>query len=207
MILLALAGIAAPLVFTAGVVGLGLLNPAYSHVALPISALAAWSAGWLQDANFHVTGALLIAFAVGLHRGLAPAPRGALGPALLAVSGLGLVVDGLYPIRAEAAGLVEPAGHIVGAFMAFLGAGIGYAVLSRRMARDPAWRSLARYALGSGLVIVAMFFAYGLLARAPAAPLHPWGGLVQRVAVAAWLLCTLVLALRLLRHARGGTRG
>ena len=42
---LAAAGVVGPIVFTVLVIAQGLLQPDYSHVALPISALAAWPSG------------------------------------------------------------------------------------------------------------------------------------------------------------------
>lgn len=63
---LALAGIIGPIWFTTFVILQGFLLPDYSHVRLPISALAAWPTGWIQNINFCVTGVLGMAFAIGL---------------------------------------------------------------------------------------------------------------------------------------------
>jgi uncharacterized protein DUF998 len=49
---LALAGIIGPVVFATLMVVQGFLLPDYSHVRLPISALAAWPTGWIQVLNF-----------------------------------------------------------------------------------------------------------------------------------------------------------
>jgi hypothetical protein len=46
----------------------GFLN--YSHVRMPIRALAAWPMGWMQILNFCISAALTIVFAVGLHAGV-----------------------------------------------------------------------------------------------------------------------------------------
>ena len=73
----------------------GLLLPDYSHVRLPISALAAWPTGWIQNVNFCVAGVLTMVFAVALHHGVQPTRRGGSGVALL--GGLGLVWAGLFP--------------------------------------------------------------------------------------------------------------
>jgi len=71
------------------------------------------------------------------------------------------------------------------------------------MAADPRWSGVAAYALGSGIVIVVLFGVTLALVVPPEAPLHPWGGLVQRVTLAVWFPCMVVLGLRLLRVARG----
>jgi hypothetical protein len=47
-----------------------------------------------------------------------------------------------------------------------------------------------------------MFVAFGVLVGPDDAPLHPWAGLAQRVVLAVWFPCMIVLALRLLRVTR-----
>ena len=48
---LAIAGIVAPVWFITLVIVQGVLQPDYNHISLPISALAAWPAGWIQNLN------------------------------------------------------------------------------------------------------------------------------------------------------------
>ena len=105
---LALAGIVAPIWFTALVVLQGFLQPDYSHVRLPISALAVWPTGWIQDVNSYVTGALTMIFAFALHRGVQPTRRGAIGCALFAMGGLGIVLAGIFPGKWWMASLPKP---------------------------------------------------------------------------------------------------
>ena len=93
---LALCGIVAPAVFTTLVVVQGWLQPDYSHVKMPISALAAWPAGWIQVINFWIAGTLLILFAVALNNGVRRTPRGAAGFALLVLGSIGIVVAGIF---------------------------------------------------------------------------------------------------------------
>ena len=64
------AGILGPLLFTTLVIVQGRLQPDYSHVRMPISALAAWPTGWMQILNFVVVAVLMIVFAVGLNAGV-----------------------------------------------------------------------------------------------------------------------------------------
>jgi len=199
---LAVAGIAGPIIFVLGVVVQSLFHPDYSQVRLPISALAAWPGGWVQSANFVVFGLLTIACAIGLQLGVRPTRLGAFGPALLVLSGVGLLIAGVFPWKVVEGDFVVPAGHLLGALLSFLGTGSGFIVVSRRMAADPRWRGVATYALLSGIAIVALFVMTFALVIPPSAPLHSWGGLVQRMTLVAWFPCTVVLALRLLRVAR-----
>ena len=201
--LLAAAGVIGPILFTVTFLAQGLFRPEYSHVAEPVSALAAGPNGWIQNANFLVFGPLMIAFAIGLHLGIRPTRQGVVGPGLMALSGLGLILAGVFPWALDARGDYNvPPGHIAGAYMAFLFAGLGLIVLSRRMVRDPSWRSLASYSLGSGIAVAVLFLATGPLAVPDDAPLHEWAGLLQRATVAVWFACTIILGLRLLRVAR-----
>ena len=202
---LAAAGIAAPLIFTAVALVQSLLRADQSFVSDPISALGAGPGGWVQDANFLVCGALLVAYAVGLHLGVRPARLGVLGPALLVLGGVGVVLAGVFPaVDANGAFSEDQVGHTVASFMAFLGTGFGFIALSRRLARAPGWRGLAGYALASGIAIVVLILAFGPLAEVAGTPLHPWMGLFEWAIVAVWFACTIVLSLRLMRVARGG---
>ena len=184
---LALAGIIGPLSFTTLVILQGLLLPDYSHVRLPISALAAWPTGWIQNVNFHVAGVLTMAFAVALHHGVRATRRG----------GLGLVWAGIFPWKMVDSVPTETATHVIGAITVFTATGLGFVVFSRRMIRDPRWRDLATYTTLTGIAILLLFVAVGFFAIDDGAPLHAWAGLLQRVLCAVWFTCLIVLARRL----------
>ena len=200
---LAAAGIAGPIIF--GVVGLvqSVLRQDHSLVEHPISALAAGNSGWIQNVNFLLFGLLMIAFAVGLHLGVRPSRSGWVGLAFLVLSGIGLMWGGVFPATDSAGAFDENRVlHIPGFIMTFLGGGIGLVVISRRMARDPRWKSVATYALATGITMLVLILVGGGLVRPPGAPLHAWFGLFQWVLLAVWFPCTIILALRLLRLAR-----
>ena len=200
---LAATGIAAPGIFTVVALVHSLLRPDHSLVALPISALAVGPSGWVQNMNFIISGVLISAYPIGLHLGVRRTRWGMLGPAILVLSGLGVVLAGVFPaVDASGAFSNDQVGHTVAVFMTFLGAGIGLISLSRRLAGDPSWGNLAPYTLATGIAIVVLFFAFGALAEEPGAPLHPWMGLFQWVMLVLWFTCTIILALRLLRVTR-----
>jgi hypothetical membrane protein len=202
---LAWAGIAGPVLFTAGFLGQELFRiEEYSPVAEPVSALEAGPNGWLQQVNFVLLGVTTIAFALGLHRAVRSAPRGFAGPALLAVSGVGALLAALFPLREDAAGVTyDPGGHFVSGVTFFLSSAVGLVLLSRRLSPDPRWRGLSGYTLVCGLVAVVGFVVLGVLAIPDDAPLHEWAGLAQRIVVLAVLFpCRVLLSVRLLRLSR-----
>jgi uncharacterized protein DUF998 len=89
-----------PFLFAALVIVEGLLQPEYSHVSMPISALAAFPYGRIQVANFLVAGTLLTLFAVVQHRGVRPTKRGVLGPAFQFIGACdGVLVGTPSPMR------------------------------------------------------------------------------------------------------------
>jgi hypothetical membrane protein len=187
---LAAAGIAGPVIFAVVALVLGLLRPGYSFVADPVVELVAGPGGWVQHVSFVVLGLLMIAFAIGLHLGMRTTRWGVVGPALLVLSGIG-------PVLAGVTSPIPP--HFL---ITFSGAGIGLIAISRRMVHDPKWRNLAAYVLTTGIAILVVIPTHSLLALPPGAPLHPWWGLLNYLALTLWLACTVVLAFRLLRVAR-----
>ena len=207
---LAAAGIFAPILFTVGFVVQGFLRTdlrlGYNAIAQEISDLTAGPYGWVQQVNFVVFGLLLIAFAVGLRRGVRKASPWMVGPALVAWNGVELIVAGIFPRRENAAGhIYDPLGvHMMNGMVFFLSIGIVLVVLSLRLARDERWRDLATYTRASGIALFVMAVLNGFFAEAPRDPLHPWLGLFQRVIISVWLLCLVILALRLRRVDRRG---
>jgi hypothetical membrane protein len=197
----AMAALIAPLVFAVLVVAQGLRYPDYSHQALPISALAAWPHGWVQTLNFLALASGMFAFALALHRGIAPDRTVVAGPMLLATSGLGLILAAAFPWSRIDGAFAVPPGHLAGAALTFVGASAGFIVIARRMRRDPRWRDLASYTLMSGVIILVLSLATMAFARTEGAPLHPWLGLLQRVMLLVWFPCMMILSRRVVLRA------
>lgn len=202
---LAAAGLFAPIVFTVGFVVQGFLRTdlrlGYNPIAQEISDLTAGPDGWVQQVNFVVFGLLLIAFAVGLRRGVRKASPWMVGPALVAWNGVELMVAGFFPRSEDATGhIYDPLGvHMINGMLFFLSIGVVLIVLSLRFARDERWRDLATYTRVSGITLGVLVVLNGFFAEAPSDSLHPWLGLFQRAILAVWFLCLVMLALRLCR--------
>jgi hypothetical membrane protein len=201
----ALAGIAGPIVFTLTfLVQQVVWRAEYDPIAEPVSALEAGPYGWVQQANFVVFGALLLAFAFGVHQGVARSRLGSVGPALLGVASIGLFLAAALPLREDAAGVTyDPGGHFIAGITFFSSSSLAMLVLSRRLAKDPRFRTLAIYTAVCGLLALAGFVVMGRFAVPDDAPLHDLAGLIQRVVIMAVTFpCLVVLGIRLLRTSR-----
>ncbi|MGV9211485.1 DUF998 domain-containing protein [Micromonospora sp. RB23] len=133
----------------------------------PLSLLALGDFGWIQVANFVLTGLLALAGAVGLRRALGGQPGGSWGPALIAVHGIGLIIGGVLvadPSMGWPAGAPEGApdtlswhavGHGVGAGLAFGSLPIACLVFARAWWRA-GQRGWAAFSVGSALAVVAI---------------------------------------------------
>lgn len=117
----------------------------------PLSLLSLGDLGWIQIANFVVTGVLYVTCAVGMWRVLHSGRSGTWGPVLVAVLGIGLIVAGVFVADASA-GFPPgaPAGqpqqmswhgilHGVGAVLAFNGMIVGCLVFARRFVALKQW--------------------------------------------------------------------
>ena len=62
----------------------------------PISLLALGGQGWIQIANFIVTGLLYVAFAVGVRRAVRSGRGSTWGPRLIGAAGIGLIIAGVF---------------------------------------------------------------------------------------------------------------
>jgi hypothetical protein len=94
-LLLPAGAFAGPLYVLAGAAQV-LTRPGFDLSRHALSLLANGEWGWVQIANFILTGLLTLAGAVGLRRALAPGRGQTWGPILLAVYGLSLIAAGVF---------------------------------------------------------------------------------------------------------------
>jgi Protein of unknown function (DUF998) len=84
-------GLAARPVFVTTFLAEGATRPGYRPLRHPVSSLALGPRGWVQTANFAVTGTLVLAAAAGLGHAADPALRTRAGRALIGAAGAGLI--------------------------------------------------------------------------------------------------------------------
>jgi len=152
------------------IVGLAqaLLRGGFEFGRHPLSLLANGPWGWVQIANFVLTGSMVVATAVGFARALGPGSRGA--SRFLGAFGVSLVAAGVFvadPVSGFPPGTPEglPASvstsgllHFVAGALSFLCWAIAAALAGRALMRrsEPA---IGRYSVASGVVVGVGFFA------------------------------------------------
>lgn len=154
------------------------LRPGFDLAHDDVSLLSNGSLGWIQIANFVLTGAMVIACAVGLGRALAGGRGATWAPRLLVIYGIGLVLAGIFvadPMNGFPAG--APAGrpetisvhgllHIAAAGIGFLGFVAGCFVIARRFAAE----RLGRWSVLSIVTGAAFLLAFGGIASGSSSP-------------------------------------
>ena len=146
---LLLAGAAAGPLFVAAVLAQAYVRPGFDPARHPLSSLALGDLGWLQIANFLIYCGLTLTGAVGLQRALGRSRGATWGPRLIALSGVGFIVAGIFPadpINGFPAGtddVVTWHGAVhsaAGAALAGIAGLVAYGVFARRFAADREWR-------------------------------------------------------------------
>ena len=158
-------GLAAGPVFVTAFLVEGASREGYRPSRHPVSSLALGPRGWVQAANFAVTGTLVLAGAAGVWRAGDPALSTRVGQALIGAAGAGLIgaavfvtdpVSGYPPGTPDA--LLQPsrAGivHNLAAVPVFLGLPAAAVTSSRRSART-GHRRFARYGAATAATMLA----------------------------------------------------
>jgi hypothetical membrane protein len=161
--------IAGPIYVALGIIQV-FLRPGFNPTRHDLSLLSNGELGWIQIGNFLLTGALVVAAAVGMRLRLRGSNGSTWGPLLLAFYGLGLIGAGLFvadpmngfppgtsdgaPVHATLHSLL----HIIFGAVGFLGLITACFVLARRFAglRQTCW---AAYSILTGIVFLAGFAA------------------------------------------------
>lgn len=205
--LLALAGVAAPILFVGLILVLGALEPGYDHRTDTMSVLGGVE-GWRGDGfnlGLALTGLLLLAFSRGLHQDLNKGVGARAGPTLIVWAGVGMLGSAYFSCNEGCTNVLqEPtlAGyiHILTSFITGLCLSIAPLVLFPRVKRDERWRHLAWFTLAMG--ILANIPGLTLWISMATTRIPEWEGLIQRLGILFPLLWVEVMAWRLLRVGR-----
>ncbi|HET7338010.1 MAG TPA: DUF998 domain-containing protein [Candidatus Dormibacteraeota bacterium] len=180
-------GVLAGPVYVAAALVQGLLRPGFDLLHDDVSLLSNGSLGWIQIANFIVTGAFVIAAAIGMTRALGD--RSVWAPRLLGIFGAGLVAAGVFvadPMNGFPAG--TPAGrpetmtthgilHIVAAAIGFLCLIASCFVSARRYGRE-ARPGMKWFSIVTGVVFLLSFAGVASGASSPIVVLGFWAGVI-----------------------------
>ena len=148
------AGVVGPVLFVVTFTVAGWLRPGYSAMASAVSDLGVGNLARIQNANFLLFGALLIAFAVGFRRVMSELIGGhsTWGAIMIATTGIGMLGAVLFP----AAPPTEMLHFLLGFLVVIVSAVTAAFYLGRQFRRVPGWRSLSRYSTWTGLTAVAL---------------------------------------------------
>lgn len=188
----------------------GATRPGYSWWYHPGSLLSLGEQGWMQTTNFMVWGLLLLCFAIGQRLVLWSGKRLVWGPLLVALSGVGFVLSGMfvpdpsfgYPPGVQPHSTLHGLIHNLAGMVVFSCLTVTCFVLAGRFAGDPRWKGWRPYSIITGTVAAVFFLATGVASSLdvngalPHAPI----GLFQRLALISDLGWIMLFALRLLRE-------
>jgi len=198
------AGVIAGPLYVAVSLTQALTRPGFDVARHPWSALANGDLGWIQVANLVLTGCLVTAFAVGLHRVLVGGRGSTWAPRLIGTYGISLVSAGMlradpvpgFPAGTPATTTISWHGvaHLTVGAVGFLCLTAACLLLARRLAATS--RGWAVWTAGAGIVFLAAFVGIASGAGTPAT--------IQAFVVAVVVIWTWfsTFALRLLRSTR-----
>jgi hypothetical membrane protein len=208
--LLALSGVAAPMLFTLLVIVSSLLRSDYSHLSHTISGLGESGApnAWIQNVNFVMLGVLTVAFGIGLHRGINGSSRSKTGPVLIVLFGsIGLIGSALFPADPGGTAVTTVGNlHNLASTIGFPSVIAAMWVLGTRMRQDERWRGYVTYSRVNSLVAFSLFLLLGAVFSGAIPSLEVVTGLLQRIFVASIFSWMIMIGLRLLRLRRGSTQ-
>lgn len=181
-------GVAGPPLYLVVAVAQGLTREGFEFTRHPASLLSNGDLGWIQIANFVITGALIVAGAVGMRRALRSAWW---RPVLVAGYGAGMVLSGVFPadpIEGFPSGTSAGAAVSTAGVLHFVVGGLGFgclvtaAVIFARRFAAAGERAWAGASVAAGVLLLAGF-----------AGIASSGGSVAGT-VGMWLAVTLAMA-------------
>jgi hypothetical protein len=194
--MLALAGMAGPVVLVACDVTAGFSDPGYSYIKDSISSLALTHLGWVQTIGFLAIGLLLEIFVAGLLFDIKPARAFHLGIGILVVFGFGMLLIGAF--RTDPVGThphtTEGAIHSFVASAVFWLFPLALACIANSLRQDPDWRKIFVPTLAACIIDVVLATSMGIFGDRIG-----WFGLMERLTVVNMIVWVEISSIRLLR--------
>ena len=169
--ILLLAGIAGPVIFVATFLVDGATRANYDPVRNYVSLLSLGDRGWVQMADFIVSGVLVAAFGLGLRRVWGSSGAGRWIAWIVIAVGLALIWSGLFATDPDQGYPPNEQGPVPGAI--------------QWIPSHPSWHALLHF-MGSVVVFVGLGTAGFLTARR--------GTRLRGLAARAWTICSLITA-------------
>ena len=192
---LAASGIIGPPIYAIVIFTLGSLWPDYSHLRQSMSELGSVGSPYalmMNTAGLPLLGILIMAFAIGLRRGLRKSRSARLGTFFIALTGGAIVMTGVFPCDS---GCINETGigitHRVFATISGIGLILAPFSLIPAISDDKQWRRYAFFTLTVGIIVVVSSTLYGFHI------FEQWKGVIQRLSMGVALLWIEVMAMRL----------
>jgi len=197
------AGVFGPLLFIATFTVEGWLRPGYDPRSMFVSALSLGPRGGIQIANFIFSGTMIALFAHQFRSECKIDKAWRFGTRLLSIIGVSLLASGLFVMDPVTVPFTQMSWHsylhYAFGILVFTLAPISCFIFFSCFRADDRWRWFRWWTLAAGLIMTASVVA--LKSAMLPGPLHPYVGVVQRVALIdymVWLEC-LALAVALKR--------
>ncbi len=192
--ILALSGVAGPIVFILAEVIAAASQPSYNFVRDSISSLALTPLGWIQTIGFLAIGLLIEIFAAGLFLNMRRKAGFGTSITLLGFFGFGLLLIGAF--RADPVGgmhTVEGTIHDTASEAVLWLFFFAVLLLLPSLKGDPLWRGTFHYTVVACLLSLALILGYLFLPGKPG-----WLGLYERVLIGIAIVWVEVVAIQLL---------
>ena len=196
--IIASCGISAPFLMLALWAVASLLRPGYDQLTQYGSELAAGQNSIIMNANFVITGSLIIVFSFGLFTNIHAGKRPAIGSILLGVFGVGELVTATFPCDPGCPLLnsqsLSQSIHSVIAIIAFGSIALAPLLISLGLRRDNRWERYQSYSRATGLASVGLFLLFSVAILSS----FQYVGFLQRVFLAVPFIWIEILAIHLL---------
>lgn len=155
------AGIAGPIIWWIGSIGIGLLRPTYDPVSHQISYLSAVGAPYagVQQLNFYILGVSVIVLALGLFVWSNRGWRLLIGVPLLVVFGAGVIMGGFFQLDPNNLQATTTRYHETASLVAFPAAVLGISITSWGLNYEDRWPNYRNRFVPLGIAIL----AFGLM--------------------------------------------